>query len=121
MAKKIVIAGSRTYTRFTEAEEFISICLSELADKDFIILSGGAQGADAIGERFAEKNGFPIEKYPADWKRYGKAAGPKRNCAMAENCDLVICFWDQHSKGTKSMIQMAKKYKKPIKIKIIEP
>lgn len=86
---------------------------------DIIIVSGCASGADAIGERYAEEKGFAVEKYPADWKRYGRGAGFIRNRQMAEVCDYVICFWDGESKGTKSMIDYAIKKNKPVKIKVI--
>lgn len=72
-----------------------------------------------LGERYALENGFEIERYIADWAKYGRSAGPKRNKQMAEVSDYVICFWDGGSKGTKSMIEYAKKYNKPIKIKKI--
>ena len=61
-----------------------------------------------------------VEKYPAEWQKYGRRAGPMRNEKMAKICDCVICFWDEESKGTKSMIDQAKKYGKQVKIKIIE-
>ncbi|MBQ6825554.1 MAG: DUF2493 domain-containing protein, partial [Clostridia bacterium] len=88
-------------------------------ENEIIIVSGAARGADAIGERYAKENGFRIEKYPADWEKYGKSAGPIRNKQMAEISDYVICFWNEKSKGTKSMIDYAKKLNKPVKIKII--
>lgn len=82
-------------------------------------LSGGCKGADALGERYAEENGFKIEHFPAEWNKFGKSAGPIRNFQMAKNCDYVICFWDGKSKGTKSMINYAKQLNKPIKVKKI--
>lgn len=75
--------------------------------------------ANSIGERYAKDNGFRVEKHPADWEKYGRAAGPIRNREMAEISDYVICFWDGKSRGTKSMIDYAKKLNKSIKIKII--
>ena len=39
---------------------------------------------------------------------------------MANDCDYVICFWDGKSKGTKSMIELAKEKGKKVKIKMIE-
>ena len=87
---------------------------------DIIIISGCASGADTLGERYAVENGFKIEKYPADWQKYGKSAGPRRNLQMAEACDFVICFWDGKSRGTRSMIEYAKQCGKPVKIKMIE-
>ncbi len=118
--KRVVIAGCRDYNDYNEAKCYIDFCLSNMRkEHDIIIISGGAGGADAIGERYAEENGFRVEKYPADWKTYGRSAGPKRNKQMAEVSDYVICFWDEKSKGTKSMIDYARKCGKPIKIKKI--
>lgn len=120
MIKRIVIAGCRDYSNYDEAKSYIDFCLSNIRkENDIIIVSGCATGGDAIGERYANENGFAIEKYPADWKTYGRSAGPKRNLKMAEICDYVICFWDRKSRGTKSMIDCAVKCNKPVKIKMI--
>ena len=117
---KVVIAGCRDYNNYDEAKEYIDFCLSRIRKiSDIIIISGCASGADALGERYAVENGFIIEKYPADWQKYGKSAGPRRNLQMAEACDFVICFWDGKSRGTRSMIEYAKQCGKPVKIKMI--
>ena len=119
--KRVVIAGCRDYKNYEQAKEFIDLCLLEIKNQDeVVIVSGGASGADAIGERYAKENGMKVEKYPAEWKKYGRRAGPMRNEKMAKICDCVICFWDEESWGTKSMIDQAKKYGKQVKIKIIE-
>ena len=120
MVKRVVIAGCRDYNNYYEAKEYIDFCLSNIRkENEIVILSGCASGADAIGERYAKENGFLVEKHPADWKTYGKSAGPRRNQQMVDICDFVICFWDEKSRGTRSIIEYAKKYKKPIRIKII--
>ena len=117
MIKRIVIAGCRDYNNYNEAKKYISYYLNDIRKQNnIVILSGCATGADALGERYAQENGFKVEKYPANWEKYGKYAGPKRNKEMAKNCDCVICFWDGKSKGTKSMITLAEEYKKPIRI-----
>ena len=119
--KRVVIAGCRDYNNYEEAKEYIDFCLSNVRkENEIIILSGCANGADAIGERYAKENGLKIKKYPANWEKYGRGAGPKRNKEMAEVCDFVICFWDKKSRGTKSMINLAKKNKKPVRIKILQ-
>ena len=118
--KRVVIAGCRNYNNYEEAKAYIDLCLSNIRqENEIIILSGCADGADAIGERYAKENGFRVEKYPADWKKYGKSAGPRRNKQMAEACDYVICFWDEKTNGTKSMIESAINCGKPIRIKKI--
>ena len=118
--KRVVIAGCRYYNNYDEAKVYIDLCLSDIRKKyEIVILSGCAKGADAIGERYAKENGFKIEKHPAAWNIYGKSAGPRRNKQMAEACDFVICFWDGQSRGTESMIEFAKQYNKPFRIKRI--
>lgn len=120
MIKRVVIAGCRDYNNYDEAKIFIDFCLSDIRkENNIVIVSGCASGADAIGERYAKENGFKVEKYPADWKSYGRNAGPIRNKQMAQISDYVICFWDNKSKGTKSMINYALKYNKPVRIKKI--
>ena len=119
--KRVVIAGCRDYNNYDEAKRYIDYCLSNVRkENNIVIVSGCATGADTIGERYAEENGFEVEKYPADWKTYGRSAGPKRNKQMAEVSDYVICFWDEKSTGMRSMISYARKFGKPIKIKKIE-
>ena len=118
--KRVVIAGCRNYDNYDEAKAYIDLLLSNIRKEyDIVIISGGASGADALGERYAKENGLRLEIYPADWKKYGKSAGPRRNKKMAMLSDYVICFWNGESKGTKSMIYYAKRYKKTIKIKMI--
>ncbi len=120
MILKIVIAGCRYYNNYNEAKEYIDFCIREIKKNNtIVILSGGCRGADAIGERYAIENGYEIRKFVADWDKYGKAAGPIRNEQMAIEADYIICFWDYKSRGTKSMIENAKKYSKPYKIKNI--
>ena len=111
--KRVVIAGCRDYNNYDEAKSYIDFCLSNIRkENNIVIVSGCASGANALGERYAKENGFKVEKYPADWKTYGKSAGPMRNKQMAEVCDYVICFWDGKSRGTKSIIAYAKELKK---------
>lgn len=118
--KRVVIAGCRNYTNYEEAKSFINNCISNVRkDNTIIIISGGCSGADKIGEQYAKENGFEVELFTPEWDKYGRSAGPKRNKIMAEVSDYVICFWDGKSKGTKSMINFAKLYDKPLRIKKI--
>lgn len=120
MIKRVVVAGCRYYVNYNEAKAYLDYCLSEIRrNNTIVIVSGGCRGADALGERYAEENGFRIEKYSAEWQKYGRSAGPKRNLEMAKKSDYVICFWDGKSKGTASMIQCARKCGKPVKVKMI--
>lgn len=40
-------------------------------------------GADLFAREWAEATGRPIDEFHADWQRFGLAAGPIRNRAMA--------------------------------------
>ncbi len=71
------------------------------------IVSGAYKGGDLLGERYAVERNYPIKQFPADWRRYGKSAGLKRNAEMAIYADALIAFWDGESKGTKNMIDLA--------------
>lgn len=71
------------------------------------VVSGGARGADALGERWAAIHDIPVKVFEAAWDTYGKSAGARRNVEMADYADALIAFWDGQSKGTKHMIDTA--------------
>ena len=119
---KIAIAGSRYYNDYEKSKTFIDKCIAENCQgEELTFLSGGCNGADMIGERYARENGYPLKRYSAQWEKYGKRAGPIRNMKMAEDCDIVICFWDGKSKGTHSLISYANKNGVLVFIQYIEP
>ena len=78
-----------------------------------IIIEGEAEGADLLARDVAEELRFPVEPYPAEWKRYGRAAGPIRNRQMLDEGqpDLVLAFHANiaASTGTADMLGQAKK------------
>lgn len=118
--RRVVVAGSRSFTDYEKAKRYIDFCISNIRkENEIIIVSGGARGADLLGEQYANENGFKIERYLPDWETYGKSAGVRRNKTMVDVSDYVICFWDGKSRGTKSTIDFALKHKKPIKISMI--
>jgi hypothetical protein len=106
--RKVIIAGSR---KFNNYELLCHTCNMEFnLQTEIEIVSGTAYGADKLGERYAIEKGYPIKKFPADWDKYGKSAGYKRNEEMAKYADSLIVFWDGKSKGTKHMIDLANRY-----------
>lgn len=120
MIKRIVVAGCRDFCNYEVAREYIDECLCQFDQNcTFVLVSGACRGADMLGERYAKEHGFEIERYPAQWDLYGRSAGPIRNKKMAEVSDLVICFWDGKSRGTRTMIQYAEKIGKTVKVKMI--
>lgn len=71
-----------------------------------------------MGERYARERGFQLRRFPADWEQYGKSAGHIRNAKMADNADALIAFWDGESKGTKNMIDNARR--KGLAVRVIQ-
>ena len=115
---RVIIAGSR---EFDDYDNLCKHCDRLLSQKkvthQIVIISGAARGADTLGERYAHERGYAVEKYPADWQRDGKAAGPIRNAQMAKVADALIAFWDGSSKGTQNMIDLARL--KPLPFRIV--
>jgi hypothetical protein len=115
---KALVCGDRHWTN----KAIIMKVLKEHGITQIIV--GGASGADTIAEECAKKIktiwGYPLVvwKYMADWKKYGRAAGPIRNKQMLEmgKPQIVFAFHDdiESSKGTKNMIMQANKEDIPV-------
>lgn len=103
---KTIIAGSRNINnvnlKVSEAVYYSGIKMTE-------IVSGTARGVDQAGELFGHKNNIPVKRFPAEWERLGRGAGYIRNSKMADYADALIAVWDGVSKGTKHMIEEARK------------
>ena len=111
---KLAIVGSRTFNDYDMLVDFIKDNYN--IDEITHVISGGARGADFLGERFAEEFNKELIVFPAEWKKYGKSAGFKRNVDIIETCDECVCFWDGESHGTKHDIELCEKMEKPCKI-----
>lgn len=107
---KVIIAGTRTFNDYKLLKEKVDYLLKEKKkNHEIIIVSGGATGADSLGEKYALENNYNVIRMEAEWDKYGKAAGPIRNRNMAEIADACIVFWDRKSKGALNMIHEADK------------
>lgn len=104
---KAIIAGGRDYGATDATWRFLDDIHRHLHIRE--VVSGGARGADAAGERWAEMRGIPIRRFPADWDASGRAAGPLRNEAMAEYADALIAF--PGGRGTADMVRRAERWK----------
>lgn len=100
---RIIVAGSRDFTDYDYAKPTLERSISH----DASIVSGGAKGADRIGERFAKDANRKLDVHKANWDRFGKRAGYIRNYEMSKSADAAIIFWDMESSGSKHMIQQA--------------
>lgn len=112
---KVAIVGSREFPDRSLVKDYIHKLWKELETRPTII-SGGARGVDAWAEKIASECTLPTDIYPADWDRYGKSAGFKRNKKMVEAADAIVAFWDGESKGTKHTIDLALESSKPLNV-----
>ena len=100
---RTIIAGSRDCTDKSQLIAALIAC----GWTPTVVISGGARGADRLGEQWAAVFNVPCERHPADWDRYGRSAGYKRNEQMADAAEALIALWDGQSRGTKHMIDIA--------------
>ena len=107
MSTKVIIAGSRTFHNYNKLEEECNKIL--MGRDDVEVVSGRAMGADMLGEIYADENKHTVKHFPAEWDKHGKGAGFIRNGEMAKYANMFIAFWDGESKGTKHMIETAKR------------
>lgn len=114
---KVIIAGSRGFSNYKLLKEKCNEYLREKRKEyNIIIISGGARGADTLGEKYAQDEGFSLEVFPANWNKFGKSASFIRNEQMAEIADALIAFWDGKSHGTKHMIEIMENKKLLVRV-----
>ena len=112
---KIIIAGSRD---FVDYEDLCKTMIhSNAAKKITELVSGGARGADRLGERWAKENNIPIKQFIPEWDKLGKRAGMVRNEQMGNYADGLLAFWDGESRGTKYMIEYMKSLDKHVYVR----
>jgi len=125
---KVIIAGSRTCNHYPTVKQTVTSAFNEWMAKDRVnwksylrpeIVSGGAHGVDFCGEQLAKAANLPLTVFPAEWDKYGKAAGMIRNKQMGNYADALIAIWDGKSRGTKQMIDYMKSLNKPVYVKEI--
>ena len=116
---KVIVAGSRNITSLGAVYHAI-----KGAEKEGItiteVVSGCARGVDTIGELWADFKQLKLTKFPADWDKHGRSAGPIRNQEMADYADALIVVWDGKSSGSKNMLETMKKTGKPYFSYVVE-
>ena len=115
MTFKVIIAGSRHFSDFDHLAAACDFFLSNV-EHSIEIVSGGAKGADSLGERYAAERGYELKRFPANWKKFGRNAGPIRNGEMASYADAVIAFPKGTSVGTANMLKQARKARLKIRV-----
>jgi hypothetical protein len=107
MTTRYLICGGRDFA--DEALMAKALAALILHPEDARIIHGDARGADRMAAAWGKEHAAEVEAFPADWTKYGNAAGPLRNQAMLDvgKPDVVIAF--PGGKGTADMVQRARK------------
>lgn len=107
MSMRVLVCGGRHFAE----DRIVHQTLDDLHISENIacLIEGDASGADRIAGYWARMNRVENLKFPANWKRDGKAAGPIRNQRMLTDGrpDLVVAF--PGGAGTGDMIRRADK------------
>lgn len=115
----ILVSGSRNWVCQQRIWDALEAVLCAQPSRPFYVrlLHGACRGADAMCASYAKLQGWEVIAFPADWTKYKKAAGPRRNrIMMQQQPDHVVVFPLPESKGTKNVITLATKALIPLTI-----
>lgn len=102
---RVLVTGGREYSDKLRVWEILDGV--HLETPISLLIHGQATGADRLAGDWAAEHGVRVSASPADWKKYGRAAGPIRNREMLdENPNLVVAF--PGGKGTANMVKVAR-------------
>jgi YspA, cpYpsA-related SLOG family len=107
---KLIVAGSRTFRDYA----LLASVLGPQRHRITELLHGGARGADHLAFRWAVRHHVRSRCFAADWERFGRSAGLRRNHQMAQEGDVLVCFWDGVSKGSAHIISCMQQLGKPV-------
>lgn len=109
MNERVLICGGRDYA---DELSIHSALLSVLKSSPIeVVIHGAARGADTLAAKVAAALSIPTLRFPADWERYGRAAGAIRNARMLVEGKptLVLAFPTRKSRGTWDMVSRARR------------
>jgi hypothetical protein len=102
---RVLVTGGRGFSNRTLL--FATLDRLHASHAFTALVHGGASGADRLAGEWAASRGIPVKVHPADWQKYGRAAGPVRNQRMiAEKPDMVVAF--PGGRGTADMVRRAR-------------
>lgn len=110
LPRRILVTGSRSWENELTISRALRAAHYYLPGQNRVLVHGACpRGADAIADRLVrDLYQWEIEHRPADWDRFGNAAGPIRNQEMVQSgVDLCLAFWKGRSVGTGITIRLA--------------
>lgn len=113
---RLLVCGGRDFEDRELTYELISKTLGSDEKEHHVIIHGGAKGADTLAGDYAKENGLACEVYHAEWERFGKAAGAKRNRRMLVEGKPNAVLAMPGGRGTANMVKQTKSYGVPVYI-----
>jgi len=80
------------------------------------IISGGAEGADKLAERYAKESNLRLTVHLPDYGADGPKAPLRRNADIVDEADYIVALWDGRSRGTSHVLRLCIEKNKPFKI-----
>jgi len=128
---RLAIVGSRAYRNKERIQKIVEKYVAQYTTGVITIISGGAQGADALAKEIALEMGIRYEEYPPIHSRHNKyCTYPpdhynkpyhvrnffERNTHIAETCDHLIAFIvkDVKANGTMDTVEKARRFIKKV-------
>ena len=108
IGKKLAVIGSRDF------DDYNLLATLLIKHEPRLVVSGGANGADELANRFCREYGKPILIFYPDWHGLGKKAGHIRNTMIVEMCEEVLAFQVNKSRGTQDSINKARELNKKV-------
>lgn len=108
--KPIAITGGRDHMPTASELQAFRFCFGRLGGT--VLLHGDARGVDRTVAAYARRHGIPVQAFPADWNRFGKAGGPLRNQEIVTECHALIA-WPGNI-GTQDCIAKARRLGRPV-------
>ena len=105
---KVAVIGSRSL-HLPDLAAYLPSDTSE-------IVSGGACGVDTDAAEYARLHGLRLTEFRPDYDTFGHAAPLLRNLQIIDYCDIVLAFWDGHSRGTAFVIDHCRRLHKPLRV-----
>jgi hypothetical protein len=118
---RVLITGSRNWNETDLIRSAFDLVMEKITGDPYsfdrvagsrvTIVSGNCpSGADWLCERLAFDYGFKVERHPADWHKFGRGAGFRRNQEMVDaGADYCFAFIKNESAGATHCMEAARR------------
>jgi hypothetical protein len=116
---RLAISGWRGMTTrdhlpiFQQAMEDLIVTHNQIP---VLVITGGARGADAMGEQWAKDHDIELKVLTPEYSKYGSKAPLLRNTEIVRECTHLLAFPHASGSGTQDAIRKAMKTDKIVSV-----